>query len=55
MFKGPEAAPLEEGFFDGVPVGVMADAAASLVVREVDFSLGFGPGFSKKKTTGEAL
>jgi hypothetical protein len=33
MFKGLDAAArLEEGVFDGVPVGVVADAAASLVV-----------------------
>ena len=40
----PDVAPLEEGFFDGVAVGVVADGAESLVAREVDFILGFGLG-----------
>jgi len=44
MLDDPDVAPLEEGFFDGVEVGVVADGAASLVAREVDFSLGFGLG-----------
>ena len=38
----PDVAPLEEGFFDGVTVGVVADGAESLVAREVNFILGFG-------------
>ena len=40
----PDPAPLEEGFFDGFALGVAADGAASLVMRDVDFGLGFGPG-----------
>ena len=40
-----DPAPLEEGLFDGVEVGVVADGAASLVVREVNFILGLGLGF----------
>ena len=44
MLDDPDVAPLEEGFFDGVAVGMVADGAASFVVGEVDFSLGFGLG-----------
>jgi hypothetical protein len=40
-----DPAPLEEGFFDGFPVGMVADGAASLVVRDVNFILGLGLGF----------
>ena len=44
MLDDPGVAPLEECFFDGVAVGVVADGAASLVVPEVNFVLGFGLG-----------
>jgi hypothetical protein len=39
-----DPAPLEEGFFDFFAVRMVADGAASLVVREVNFILGFGLG-----------
>lgn len=43
-FDDPDVAPLEEGFFEGVAVGVVADGAESLVAPEVNFILGFGLG-----------
>lgn len=42
------AAPLEEGFFDGVAFGMAADAAAAFVMRNVDGAAGLlddGGGF----------
>ena|ERR1700722_5580255 len=48
MLDDPGVAPLEEGFFDGVAVGVVADGAASLVVPEVNFVLGFGLGLRSR-------
>jgi hypothetical protein len=37
-----DPAPLKEGFFDGFTVRMVADGAASFMVREVNFILGFG-------------
>jgi hypothetical protein len=45
--------PLEEGFFDFIALGVVANGAATLVAGEVNFILGFGPGLRARSRGGE--